>query len=152
MITCDSFILTIFVILCLCSSQDTVISTVHDRIFTAFVFAGSARSFITPFVRKSIQKNVITSFCPQETCIPHIFVRISSNDNKHGGTDAIGSLTIGSIDLKHQIDDCLRSIEPSTESQGKLYRIFAEIGSEQEKIDMKDFGQDNMYHKVYRYL
>lgn len=126
-------------------------NTSDSRIRVGFVFAGSARSFITPFVRTTIKENAIAAFCPQKSCIPDIFVRVSSNDNNHYGMSSKGNLTVAKPELKNQIDESLKSIQPSLESGGKLFRIFSEIGSDNELLEMKEFRKDSLIHKIYRY-
>jgi hypothetical protein len=74
----------------LMSSLSEKTETDKDRI--AFIFAGSIRSFVFPFVHESLRHNLIRAFCPPSKCIADVFVRISSSDNTHekSGANAAG--------------------------------------------------------------
>lgn len=122
----------------------------ESKVRVAFVLAGSARSFITPFVRTTLNKNIIQAFCPQDTCIPDVYIRISSNDNNHGGTDAIGKFIAGTVELRNNIERSLKALQPSIATGGKLYSVISEIGSDDEQRTMKEFGKDNLFHRMYR--
>ena len=52
-------------------------------IHVAFIIAGSPRSFIYPAVHESIRVNLISAFCPIDSCSADIFVRVSLSDNTH---------------------------------------------------------------------
>jgi len=67
------------------SPTNLIVSPQH----VAFVFAGSARSFVSPYVHKTIKHNLIDSFCPHDNmCKYDVFVRVSSNDNNHVGANS----------------------------------------------------------------
>lgn len=122
----------------------------------AFVFAGSARSFVAPFVHKTIQYNLIQSLCPTENmCKYDVFVRVSSNDNNHVGANAKGTLSVAPPDMKGKIASILKVLEPPR-NIGKLYTDFFEIGTPEEIRTMIDytkrFPDSAMRHKVYRDL
>jgi hypothetical protein len=138
------------------------------REFVAYVFAGSARSFILPVVRRLLRKNLIEAFCPPEDCDYDIFVRVSSNDNTHTGIDAMGTLSVSSSQHRDEISLALRELEQHTHRQnhrhtlsnslrntsrgGHMYVKYYEIGSKVDYDDMVDFAKGSLRHRIYREL
>lgn len=156
----------LFLLICCCDLfQSRVLATQGERHIVpiqqnvAFVFAGSARSFISPFVRTSIKRNLIDAFCAKEKlCDYDIFVRVSSNDNKHEGMEAKGIPLQGTPESKSKISAALTIFEPSLKwgSTNKMIVEFFELGGQQEKQSMIDYAkqhpQTELKHKTYREL
>lgn len=127
------------------------ISLVYSKVdYVAYVFAGSARSFVMPSMKQTIRKNLIEAFCPPITCVGDVFVRVSSNDNNHVGIDAVGSLKVADASYKMKINESLTAISPKP--PGALIVQYYEIGSLAEKKRMEDYGEGRFKHKVYREL
>jgi hypothetical protein len=148
------FISILFLLLKLGNSDNTGLESYPSSAVSrvAFIFAGSARTFIFPSVKVTIKHNLISAFCPAPTCVHDVFVRVSSSDNNHVGISATGNLTLGSDELRRQIDDALRTLEPTPAEGGKLHRVFMDIGSKEEAQEILDFGKDDLKHRVYRDL
>lgn len=134
----------------LSSSQREVVDSSPATV--AFVFAGSVRTFVFPYVKKTIKRNLIQSFCPAPQCKHDVFVRISTSDNNHVGISAKGNLTLGTPELRQQADEALKSITPLPEEGGQLHRVFVDIASEEEKREMLEAFPSDMKHKIYRDL
>lgn len=125
----------------------------------AFIFAGSARSFVTTFVHTTIKQNLIHSYCPLDNhCEYDVFIRISSSDNNHAGDqlDSKGIYSPGSYKIKNDVINTLKTIIPPSNSNSRLYVDYFDIGSEREKEEMiahaKMHPNTEMKHKVYRDL
>jgi hypothetical protein len=136
----------------------------------AFVFAGSARSFIHPAVHLSIKHNLIDAFCPSSShiqqshsaqgnnaisisslCRPRVFVRLSVADNTHvgAGVNAIGKMvSMSSHEYEHTLNaakKALRHIGHSNNPEDNIVDyVVVDIGSAQEKVDM-----DNLLLKAH---
>lgn len=118
----------------------------------AYIFAGSVRSFIMPFVHLTIQNNLLQSFCPVESCNYDVFIRISTNDNVHGGLNSNGTLTLGNDFLKMKMNQALDTIKQSLYRNCSLHINFYEIGSQEEESEMNVFTRRSHYHKIYHDL
>ena len=133
-------IILLFAAYCVCA--------VSAKYNAAFVFAGSARSFIEPFVHESIRFNLIHSFCPPKVCSSVVFARVSLSDNVHqvGSGLALrngsGITLAGDITQRPRIEFALNRITklPSSKRVVPLIVSWTEVGSESEKESMsKDF-------------
>jgi len=135
------------------SPTNLIVSPQH----VAFVFAGSARSFVSPYVHKTIKHNLIDSFCPHDNmCKYDVFVRVSSNDNNHVGANSKGTLSIAPSDLRTVISSVIKVLSPSSQSVGRLFTEYFEIGTNEEIRSMIEYAKQHptteMKHKVYREL
>lgn len=123
------------------------IPQIYHRV--AFVFAGSPRSFLTPYVRKSIKLNLLESFCPRPDCTYDVFARVSTNDNNHIGVSAKGVLKQGTDEEIQQIKETILELQPPKDSGGKLYTKLYGIGTPAEKEEMVTFGSGNFRHHLF---
>lgn len=123
-------------------------STIHR---VAFVFAGTARSFIIPPVHETIRANLIASFCPIATCRADVFLRISTTDNRHEGLDAVGITSKGDPNDIPKIEKAVSRINPHSHVGGRTILDWTDIGSEKEKSEML-LHFPNQRHKVFRTL
>lgn len=123
----------------------------------AFVFAGSARSFINPAVHESIRFNLIRALCPASRCVGDVFVRLSTTDNNHRGYDSVGVLkTSTTRTVMRKTEAALERLQTPN---GKLVVKRVDIGGDTERADMDSHiakhsndWDAQMRHKVYRYL
>jgi len=123
----------------------------------AFVFAGSARSFVAPAVHDSIRFNLILALCPSQRCVGDVFVRLSAADNNHRGYDSVGILrNESSLLVLRRIEAALQRLQTPG---GKLIVKRVDIGSSDESADMdahletlKGDWDAQMRHKIYRHL
>lgn len=123
----------------------------------AFVFAGSARSFISPFVRISIKNNLLDAFCVrQRLCSYDIFVRVSVNDNKHIGMNAKGVPVLESKEYENKISNALKFFEPIQSSAAKMFIEYFNVSSPVERQEMIDYAKlhpsTEKKHRLYREL
>jgi hypothetical protein len=128
------------------------------RTRVAYLFAGSARSFIIAPVRISIKKNLIQSFCPSHVnCDYDIFMYVSPVDNIPDGFNASGAFA------KHRdnsLGEIMASIDymkakptgtgTSSSTSQVIYQIY-HIGGEDEKKAMLEYSTD-IRHRIYREL
>ena len=123
----------------------------------AFVFAGSARSFVNPAVHESIRFNLIRALCPTTRCVGDVFVRLSTSDNNHRGYDSIGVLkNATSFTIMRKIEAALERLKTPA---GKLIVKRVDIGGAVEAADMDAHiathaadWDAQMRHRVYRHL
>jgi hypothetical protein len=147
MFTVRLVVLSSFLLVC-CGSGLTVASADVSRESgddvqisrIAFVFAGSARSFVMPTLHELLRQNLIAAFCPPGTrlisrvnfcdnsaldvntlfqlsgvrdnrkCIADVFVRLSTSDNNHQGASAVGVFTQGSKEVLDRANSALRRL------------------------------------------
>jgi hypothetical protein len=117
----------------------------------AYVFAGSARSFLSPFVRASISRNLLASFCPSASCRYDVFVRISADDNVHTGIDAAGVFVGSNDQARREIVAAIKDFQPN-DPRCSLFAEYYEIGSKEELEVMVEYGKEDVRHKIYREL
>ena len=122
------------------------------------MFAGSPRSFVTPFVHESIRVNLIDALCPPQSCERRIFVRISSSDNIHQGADgrAIKNAHGHTLSLPpsriRKIEHAVGRLVLDPASAGKeLHVRWTSSTAEEEKAEMRMYF-DDFRHKIFREL
>lgn len=130
----------------------------HDKtVYVAFVFAGSARSFIIPAVHESIRTNLIETLCPEPLCDAHIYTLLSRADNTHTPNDAVGKMTrVGEKDtsiISKVIDYALGRLSGSS----KAFTAYMDTASPEERQTMIDHAKslnatEKMRHDMYRNL
>jgi hypothetical protein len=117
----------------------------------AFVFAGSARSFVRPAVHLSLKYNLIEGFCPPETCHSQVFIRMSIADNTHTQENepilnAVGKLIPKSTEKEEWAQRAVQALGEH------VHLKVSEIGSEDEQIEMKQLVGNSTMLKIYRDL
>ena len=128
-----------------------------DNLRVAFVIAGSPRSFIYPAVHESIRVNLISAFCPIDSCVADIFARVSLTDNTHqnvyGAVKDSKGIRVSGLEtdaplIRHGLT---RLLADRNESQGTLSVTWVDIGSSAEHLEMiKHFNSTR--HQVFREL
>ena len=119
-----------------------ILSRAAEHVRVAFVIAGSPRSFIYPAVHESIRVNLISAFCPADTCSADVFVRVSLADNTHeiryrAVRDSKGIRIPGNVsDLPLIRHGLVRLLSDRVESQGTLSETWEDIGSSAEHQEM----------------
>ena len=100
----------------------------------AYIFAGSARSFVCPKVHWSIRSHLIDSFGGD----PYVFIRVSEDDNKNikTGTGVVWKQKYG----ENELNETLKVLNP------KVVEYFAFANQIE---DMKK-NYPGMDHKVFR--
>lgn len=116
----------------------------------AFIFAGSVRSFIFPYVHESIRNNLVRSFCPLSNCIGDVFVRLSTSDNTHVGPDAKGVATFADSTILSKMHVALRRLQPHR--GGQLFHEEVNIASRKESVQMDRITSNSFWLDVYRNL
>jgi hypothetical protein len=116
----------------------------------AFIFAGSVRSFIFPYVHESIRNNLIRSFCPLSYCIGDVFLRLSTSDNTHLGPDAKGVATFSDSTILNKLHIALRRLQPNR--GGQLFHEEVNIASRKESVQMDRITSNSFWLDVYRNL
>ena len=130
-----------------------------EMIHVAFIIAGSPRSFIFPAVHESIRVNLISAFCPIDTCSADIFVRVSLSDNTHeqsiygGGVKDSRGIHIAGQDadrplIKHGL---LRLVADRNDSHGAISEAWVDVGTVAEREEMKAHFNSSR-HRVFREL
>jgi hypothetical protein len=118
-------------------------------ISVAFLLVGSARSFPAAIVKETINKNLIHAFCPVSSCRYDIYIRVSLSDNTHVGMDAEGVVTEQLLTW-NDVDKAMLSLQPRAD--GKIFADYINIGSEQEKDEMRHYTSKDLKHQVYHQL
>lgn len=135
-----------------------LITEISSTTSIAFLFSGSIRSFILPFVYQSIYQNLILSLCPSTpsspspllplnsssfNCSYQIFMRISLIDNILNGLDANGAIV---SPISNKIDKYLQNALSYFPSHLLHYKI-SNFGSPEDLELYKHFT--SFRHQIY---
>ena len=123
-------------------------------IHVAFVIAGSPRSFIYPAVHESIRLNLISAFCPIDTCSADLFMRISASDNTHmlnghAVVDGKGIRIAADVKELPLIQHALHRLHMAV--RGVMKVNWVDVGSSAELEEMKAHFNSTR-HRVFREL
>jgi hypothetical protein len=151
MIFSHSHVIIVVSFLLLLTGELLVPVRAEEVVRIAFVFAGGVRSFILPPLYESIKHNVINAFCPPDSCIPDVFVRMSISDNKHDSNLAKWGKAVNGT--QEQLEKALVAVRRLLDnSQGKLRYTVVDIGSAQEAADMDEYTTGSFRQRFYRDL
>ena len=135
-----------------------ILSRAAEHVRVAFVIAGSPRSFIYPAVHESIRVNLISAFCPADTCSADVFVRVSLADNTHetrygAVKDSKGIRIPGNMSDKPLIRHALSRliVDQAKNGSGYMDVVWMDVGSKAEKLLMESHFP-SFRHKVYQTL
>jgi hypothetical protein len=114
----------------------------------AFVFAGSARSFVYSPIHLSIKYNLIDAFCPPGSCHAEVFALISISDNTHigAGANANGKFIAADKEKEQLTHTAIKRLHDNVH-----YEVI-DIGSPEENARMDSLSRNNTMHKIYRDL
>ena len=123
-------------------------------IHVAFVIAGSPRSFIYPAIHESIRVNLISAFCPMDSCSADIFVRVSLSDNTHmvdghAVTDGKGVSIAADEKELPLVRHALHRLHLAV--RGVVNATWVDVGSVAEQEEMKAHFNSSR-HRVFREL
>ena len=131
-----------------CNKRKDIDKDHKDHI--AFVFAGSGRSVLYPSVYESLNRNLIRSFCPIDTCIGDVFVRVSHSDNTHDGPDSKGTFVEGTRVHRNLVLGAISGLRHSY--YGKVIVDEVDIGSLTEKDQIEEEIKGTFRTKFYYQL
>ena len=130
------------------------ISSYLLAIHVAFIIAGSPRSFIFPAVHESIRVNLISAFCPIDTCSADVFVRVSLSDNTHtvdGEAVANSKGVVIPADERERplVRHALHRLHLAV--RGAMNATWVDVGSVAEREEMKAHFNSSR-HRIFREL
>jgi hypothetical protein len=127
----------------------------------AFVFAGSARSFVMAPVHESIRHNLLNALCPEHNCKKHVFLRISNNDNVHRDPNSLhGQRSKSSKGISLKVTDdfialiqhaIMRLVLDTILASKRIHTEWCTIGSAEELASMRQLFP-GLRHKIFQEL
>ena len=123
-------------------------------IHVAFIIAGSPRIFIYPAVHESIRVNLISAFCPVDTCSADVFVRVSLSDNTHtvdgvAVANSKGVVIPADEEERPFVRHALHRLHLAV--RGAMNATWVDVGSVAERDEMKAHFNSSR-HRVFREL
>ena len=148
--SCFNITLVWFLLMAYLNGSDSPL----EQTRVAFIIAGSPRSFIYPAIHESIRVNLISSFCPMDSCSADVFVRVSLSDNTHetergAVKDSRGIAVAGTEQDRPLIEHAISRL--ALNNQTHVHGVWVDVGSVAEQEDMKA-KFTSLLHRIYRTL